>query len=95
METKMAHTEHSDERAVVVGAQIARSTNKKAPVFFQSFFAPFSYILFLWYSPILKLVSHQNTHFTLNITNVYACVDQLSSGCLFEIYPYCRATDER
>jgi len=48
----------SEENEVtVIGHPVAAVQNKKPPEFFQGFWSPISYILYLWYSPILNLVS--------------------------------------
>lgn len=47
--------EDKDENVVVVGRPLPECKNKAPPPFF-GFWNPISYILFLWYGPILKRV---------------------------------------
>ena len=50
------------EQQLVVGAALPPVVNKKPPLFTARFWTPFSYILYLWYSPVLSLVSDTNPY---------------------------------
>lgn len=50
-----SENEDKDENVVVVGRPLPECKNKAPPPFF-GFWNPISYILFLWYGPILKRV---------------------------------------
>ena len=51
-----------DETPVgVIGHPPPAVNNPKPPSFAQYFWSPFSYVLYLWYGPILSLVGLQHT----------------------------------
>ena len=54
---KLAPEEQQGEEITIVGHPLSAVYNKKPPTFSARLWSPFSYILYLWYSPILTLVS--------------------------------------
>jgi len=47
-----------EEELVVVGTPVPKAVNKKPTLFWSRWWSPISYILYLWFSPILTLVSY-------------------------------------
>jgi len=54
---EMENMKENKKELRVVGAPLPKVVNRKPPLFASRIFSPISYILYLWYSSILSLVS--------------------------------------
>lgn len=68
-ENKSIKAANEEEDIVVVGHALPETVKRKPPAFFQHWYSPISYVLYLWYSAILRLVCGS---FRLWMRNIHA-----------------------